>query len=67
MLYNFDVIDQWEDACRFDVSSRMPYSGSVHEPAIRASVVLPEFSISKKLSVDTRAKLTRNCKNTEPC
>jgi hypothetical protein len=48
-LYNFDLIDKWEDACRFGVSSRLPYSGSVHPPAIRAGVVLPEFSLSQKI------------------
>jgi lipopolysaccharide transport system ATP-binding protein len=52
-LYNFDIIDKWEDACRFGVSSQMPYSGAISEPAIRGSVVLPEFSISKKLVLDT--------------
>jgi lipopolysaccharide transport system ATP-binding protein len=51
-LYNFDLIDKWEDVCRFGVSSRLPYSGSVYEPAIKASVVLPEFSLSRKLSRD---------------
>ncbi len=47
-LYNFGLIDRWEDVCRFVVSSRLPYSGSVHEPAIKASVVLADFSLSQK-------------------
>jgi lipopolysaccharide transport system ATP-binding protein len=50
ILYNMDVIDGWEDACRFRVSSQMPYSGTLYEPAIRGTVVLPEFSISKRPS-----------------
>jgi hypothetical protein len=52
LLYNMDVIDKWEDACRFRVSSHMPYSGTIYEPAIRESLVLPEFSLSKTLIVD---------------
>jgi lipopolysaccharide transport system ATP-binding protein len=48
VLYNMDVIDKWEDACRFTISNQLPYSGSIFEPAIRGSVVLPEFSISLK-------------------
>jgi lipopolysaccharide transport system ATP-binding protein len=47
-LYNMDIIDAWEDACRFGVSSYMPYSGSFYEPAIRAGVVLPDFSLTKR-------------------
>jgi hypothetical protein len=57
MLYNFDVIDKWEDACRFAVSSRIPYSGSVYEPAIKACLVLPEFSITKRTIVNSSAPL----------
>jgi len=52
-LYNYNIIDKWEDACRFGVSSRMPYSSAIHEPAIRGSVILPEFSITKRLVLDT--------------
>jgi lipopolysaccharide transport system ATP-binding protein len=48
LLYNMDVIDRWEDACRFDVSSQVPYSGAIYEPSISGSVVLPEFSITRK-------------------
>jgi lipopolysaccharide transport system ATP-binding protein len=47
-LYNMDVIDKWEDACRFGVSSWMPYSGSFYEPAFRAGVVLADFSLLKQ-------------------
>jgi lipopolysaccharide transport system ATP-binding protein len=49
-LYNMDIIDKWEDACRFDVSTQMPYSGAPYEPAIKGSLVLPEFSISRSLT-----------------
>jgi lipopolysaccharide transport system ATP-binding protein len=47
-LYNLDVIDRWKDACRFGVSTRLPYSGSIDESSIRACMVLPDFSICKK-------------------
>jgi lipopolysaccharide transport system ATP-binding protein len=47
ILYNLDVIDKWKDACRFGVSTRLPYSGSIDESAIRACMVLPEFSMQK--------------------
>jgi lipopolysaccharide transport system ATP-binding protein len=51
-LYNFGLIDHWEDVCRFGVSSRLPYSGSVHQPAIKASLVLAEFSLSQRIPRD---------------
>jgi hypothetical protein len=51
-LYNFDSIDTWEDACRFGVSSEMPYPGAIDESAVRGSVVLPEFTISNDLGVN---------------
>jgi hypothetical protein len=47
-LYNSDVIDKWEDACRFNISSRMPYPGAIFEPVIRGSIVLPDFSVSQR-------------------
>jgi lipopolysaccharide transport system ATP-binding protein len=47
-LYNMDVIDKWEDACRFGVSNQMPYSGLVYEPAIRTGVALADFSLLKR-------------------
>jgi lipopolysaccharide transport system ATP-binding protein len=47
-LYNMDVIDKWEDACCFGVSSQMPYSGSVYEPAIRTGIVLADFALFNK-------------------
>jgi lipopolysaccharide transport system ATP-binding protein len=47
-LYNPDIIDKWEDACRFTVSSQIPYEGSVYEHAIRGSIVLPAFAISQR-------------------
>ena len=47
-LYNAEIIDKWEDACRFSVSSRMPYSGSIFEAAIRGSIVLPDFTLSQR-------------------
>jgi homopolymeric O-antigen transport system ATP-binding protein len=47
-LYNMDVIDKWEDACRFNVSSQMPYPGTPYEPAIKAGVVLADFSLMKR-------------------
>jgi lipopolysaccharide transport system ATP-binding protein len=46
-LYNMDIIDKWEDACRFTVSSQTPYSGLVYEPAIKTGLVLADFSLSK--------------------
>jgi lipopolysaccharide transport system ATP-binding protein len=49
-LYNPDIIDKWEDACRFSVSSHLPYGGAAFEPAIKGSIVLPKFSISKRSS-----------------
>ena len=49
-LYNMDIIDKWEDACRFTVSSQMPYSGLVYEPAIKIGVVLADFSLFKRTS-----------------
>ena len=48
-LYNSDVIDKWEDACRFNVSSRLPYSGAIFEPVIRGSIVLPDFALSQRV------------------
>jgi lipopolysaccharide transport system ATP-binding protein len=45
-LLNFDVIDNWEQACRFGVSNELPYSGVIRGPAISASLVLPEFSVA---------------------
>ena len=45
-LLNFDVIDNWEQACRFGVSNELPYSGVILGPAINASLVLPEFSVA---------------------
>jgi lipopolysaccharide transport system ATP-binding protein len=47
-LYNAEIIDKWEDACRFNVSSRMPYAGSIFEAAIKGSIVLPEFTLSQQ-------------------
>ena len=52
-LYNPDLIDIWEDACRFAVSSRIPCTGSIFEPVISGSIVLPDFSISKRVLVDS--------------
>lgn len=51
-LYNAEIIDKWEDACRFTVSNRLPYSGSVFEWAIRGSVVLPDFTLSQRPVAD---------------
>lgn len=48
-LYNPDVIDVWEDACRFTVSNDIPYPGRIWEWAIKDTIVLPKFSISKRL------------------
>jgi len=45
-LLNFDVIDNWEQACRFGVSNELPYSGMIRGPAISSSLVLPEFSVT---------------------
>jgi len=45
-LLNFDVIDNWEQACRFGVSNHLPYSGVIRGPAISSSLVLPEFSVA---------------------
>jgi homopolymeric O-antigen transport system ATP-binding protein len=45
-LWNAGVIDKWEDACRFGVSSSLPYPGAIHENSINTSVVLPDFSIA---------------------
>jgi lipopolysaccharide transport system ATP-binding protein len=49
-LYHLDIIDRWEDACRFTVSNRMPYSSAICEPVIRGSIVLPDFSVSQYVS-----------------
>jgi lipopolysaccharide transport system ATP-binding protein len=54
-LYNSEIIDKWEDACRFSVSSRVPYSGSIFEAAIRGSVVLPDFSLFRRVLSDPGA------------
>jgi lipopolysaccharide transport system ATP-binding protein len=51
-LYNSGTIDKWEDACRFGVSSRMPYSGAIFGPAIKGSIVLPDFSLSVRPVAD---------------
>jgi len=51
-LYNPDIIDQWENACRFAVSSQMPYAGTIFEPVISDSIVLPDFKFSQRLMVD---------------
>jgi lipopolysaccharide transport system ATP-binding protein len=48
-LYNYDIIDAWEDACRFCVSSRMPYQNAISQSVIKGSLVLPEFYLSKRL------------------
>jgi homopolymeric O-antigen transport system ATP-binding protein len=56
-LYNMDIIDKWEDACRFGVSTQMPYSATIYEPAIRGIAVLPDFSLTKKLVRDPRATI----------
>jgi lipopolysaccharide transport system ATP-binding protein len=45
-LWNAGVIDKWEDACRFGVSSSLPYTGAIHENSINTSIVLPDFSIA---------------------
>jgi hypothetical protein len=44
-LWNAGLIDKWEDACRFGVSSSLPYTGAIHENSINTSIVLPDFSI----------------------
>jgi lipopolysaccharide transport system ATP-binding protein len=44
-LWNAGLIDKWEDACRFGVSSSLPYAGAIHENSINTSIVLPDFSI----------------------
>jgi homopolymeric O-antigen transport system ATP-binding protein len=49
-LLNFDVIDNWEQACRFGVSNELPYSGMIRGPAISSSLVLPEFSVTASAS-----------------
>jgi len=43
-LLNFDLIDKWENACRFGVSNELPYSRVIRADAIDWSLVLPEFS-----------------------
>ena len=53
-LYNPDIIDEWQDACRFVVSSHIPYPGSVYEDAIKGSIVLPTFSISQRVLADAK-------------
>jgi lipopolysaccharide transport system ATP-binding protein len=53
-LYSWHSIDTWEDACKFNVSSRLPYPGAIMEVHIKASLVLPEFSFS----IDGRAGST---------
>jgi lipopolysaccharide transport system ATP-binding protein len=53
-LYNSEIIDKWEDACRFNVSNRMPYPGAIFDPVIKGSVVLPDFSMSQRVLADTR-------------
>jgi lipopolysaccharide transport system ATP-binding protein len=45
-LLNFDLIDSWEDACRFGVSNALPYSRVIRQDAIEWSLVLPEFSVT---------------------
>jgi lipopolysaccharide transport system ATP-binding protein len=45
-LVNFDLIDGWENACRFGVSNELPYSQVINAEAIEWSLVLPEFSAS---------------------
>jgi lipopolysaccharide transport system ATP-binding protein len=55
-LYNPDIIDVWEDACRFTVSNHIPYLGTVYEPAIKGTIVLPKFSISKRGLVDSNVE-----------
>jgi lipopolysaccharide transport system ATP-binding protein len=45
-LLNFDLIDRWEDACRFSVSNQLPYSHVIRVDAIDWSLVLPEFSVT---------------------
>jgi lipopolysaccharide transport system ATP-binding protein len=45
-LYSWHLIDRWEDACKFSVSSRLPYPGAINEVHIKASAVLPDFSFS---------------------
>jgi len=52
-LYNSDIIDRWDDACRFNVSSRMPYNSAIFEPVIKGSIVLPEFTLSKRILADS--------------
>jgi lipopolysaccharide transport system ATP-binding protein len=53
-LYNPDVIDVWEDACRFTVSNHLPYPGGIWEPAIKGTMVLPKFTISKQMPIDSK-------------
>jgi lipopolysaccharide transport system ATP-binding protein len=48
-LYNHEIIDKWEDACRFNISSRMPYPGAIFEPVIRGSIVLPDYKVSQRV------------------
>ena len=45
-LLNFDLIDSWENACRFGVSNELPYSQVISTEAIEWSLVLPDFSAS---------------------
>ena len=47
-LYNPECIDEWQDACRFTVSNEIPYQGAIFEYAIKNTIVLPNFSISKQ-------------------
>jgi len=56
-LYNAEIIDKWEDACRFSVSSRIPYSGSIFEAAIKGSIVLPNFTLSQRPVICPRPAL----------
>jgi lipopolysaccharide transport system ATP-binding protein len=53
-LYNPEIIDHWEDACRFAVSSQMPYAGTIFEPVISGSIVLPDFTLSQRVAVDPK-------------
>jgi lipopolysaccharide transport system ATP-binding protein len=45
-LYSWLLIDRWEDACKFNVSSRLPYPGAINELHIKTSAMLPDFSFS---------------------
>jgi lipopolysaccharide transport system ATP-binding protein len=59
-LYNAEIIDKWEDACRFSVSSRIPYPGSIFEAAIRGSIVLPNFTLSHRPLTNARSAPDRS-------